>query len=64
LEAPEISKANSTASSSQQVRQFAVPIFSVFFTTFKPAQRFTFNRTQFTAPPNLPSVKKGNCVAT
>jgi hypothetical protein len=43
------SKANSIANSSQQEGQFAVPRFSVFFTTFRPEHLFTLTRTQFTA---------------
>jgi len=42
LEKPDISKANSTANSSQQEGQFAVPSFSFFFTTFRPAHLFIF----------------------
>jgi hypothetical protein len=44
-----MSQANSIANSSQQEGQFAIPRFSLFFTTFRPEHLFAFTRTQFTA---------------
>jgi len=48
LAAPDTSTTNSIANSSQQVGQFALPRFSVYFTTFRPEHLFAFTRTQFT----------------
>jgi hypothetical protein len=58
MEAPDMSKPNTLANSSQEEEQFAVTRLSFFFTTFLPEHLFAFTRTKFTAVAEFTVCKK------